>query len=119
MTALWIMTGFAILYYNNYLLLASIAICSATIIPIDPTIGNKSEFSCNVASSIFFTESEIVVTLASMLVLAPSRVEPNPEISDFSVVSLSDVSFKTEFSFMSWFEIPPRFWLRTVVATEP
>ena len=39
---MWIVLVF--LYYN-YLLLANMAICSATIIPIEAIIGNNNEFN--------------------------------------------------------------------------
>ena len=67
-----------------YLLRASIAIWSATIIPIDATIGKKSEFSCDDASSMFVTDFDIEVTLVSILLLALSKEEPNPSISDLA-----------------------------------
>ena len=66
--------------------------------PIDATIGNNNEFSCEDASSMFTTESDTDSTLESMLLLALSSVEPNSWTSDFKVSSSAEVSSKIEFS---------------------
>ena len=42
---LWALIDFTVLHNYNYLLLAIIVICNATIIPIDAIIGNNKELS--------------------------------------------------------------------------
>ena len=96
-----------------------IVICSATIIPIEAIIGNNNEFSWDDASLIYSTDVEMVPVLSSILLLAFSKVLSNPAISDFKTSSSLDVSSKIEFSLIIWSEIPPKSWLRTVVAEEP
>jgi hypothetical protein len=54
------------LFLLTYRLLAKIAICNATIIPIEATIGKNKELSCPDASSILSTEEEMEVTLESI-----------------------------------------------------
>tara|TARA_B110000914_G_scaffold86941_1_gene76465 strand:- start:295 stop:528 length:234 start_codon:yes stop_codon:yes gene_type:complete len=72
------------LWYNdNYLRLAIIVICNATIIPIDAIIGNNNELSWDDASLIESTDMEIEPVLESILSLAINRVSSNPLISDF------------------------------------
>ena len=46
----------------------------------------------------FATEVLIVETLSSMLLLAFSKVEPKPDVSDFSFLSSSDVSTNDSFN---------------------
>ncbi len=79
------------LHYYNYLLLASITTCNATIIPIAPTIGNNNEFSCVDASSMFSTDEDMDVTLEAMLVLAEYNVESNSSILYSKVSNSFDV----------------------------
>ena len=62
-----------------------IVICNATIIPMDAMIGNSKEFSWDDASSIEFTDDEILSVLSLILLLATDNVSSNPEISDFNV----------------------------------
>src|SRR3972149_7539550 len=103
---------------KHYLLRANIAICKATIIPIEATIGKNKEFSCTEASSILFTDEEIDVTLESISLLALSRVEPKPSISDFNLSSSPEVSSKIEFSLTICSATPLISWLKTDVAAE-
>jgi hypothetical protein len=42
---LWALVNFTFFHNYNYLLLAIIVICNATIIPIDAIIGNNKELS--------------------------------------------------------------------------
>src|SRR3990170_2863028 len=104
---------------NNYLLRANIAICKATIIPIEATIGKSKEFSCMEDSSILFTDEEIDVTLESIFSPALSRVEPKPSISDFNLSSSPEVSSKIEFNLTICSATPLISWLKTDVAAEP
>ena len=97
------------LHNSNYLLLAIIVICNATIIPIDAIIGNNKEFSWDDASSMEFTDVEIPSVLSLMFVLAVDKVSSNPEISDFKVFNSVEVSSKIEFSLLICLLIPPRF----------
>ena len=66
-----------------------------------------------------FTELVIVPIFSSIWLLAYFRVVSNPSISDFRLSSSLEVSSRIEFSLMIWLEIPPRSWLRTLVADEP
>ena len=106
------------MHYYNYLLLASITTCNATIIPIAPTIGNNNELSCVDASSMFSTEEDMDVTLEAMLVLADANVESNSSILDSKISSSPDVSSKTEFSFKICSDIPLRSCVSTFVVAE-
>ncbi|SVB65113.1 uncharacterized protein METZ01_LOCUS217967, partial [marine metagenome] len=45
--------------YYNYLRLAIIEICNASITAIAPIIGNNNEFTCNDASSILSTADDM------------------------------------------------------------
>ena len=79
-----------------------------------PIIGNKSEFTCNDACSILSTADDIadtlvsiVVTLSLSLVLASSRVVPNPCMSVCNVSSSSDAVVKTSFRVIICLEYPP------------
>ena len=96
-----------------------IVICNATIIPIDAIIGNSNEFSWDDASSIEFTDVEMLLVLSLMFVLAVDKVSSNPEISDFKVFNSTEVSSKIELSLLICLLIPPRFWLKTWVAAKP
>ena len=107
------------MHNSNYLRLAIIVICNATIIPIDAMIGNNKEFSWDDAFSIELTDEEILSVLTLMLLLAVDRVSSNPEISDFNVFNSTEVSSKTELSLLICLLIPPRFWLNTWVAPNP
>ena len=53
-------------YNDNYLRLAIIVICNATIIPIDAIIGNNNELSWDDASLIESTDMEIEPVLESI-----------------------------------------------------
>jgi hypothetical protein len=57
-----------------------IAICSATIIPIDAMIGNNNELSWDEASLINSTDVAIAPVLLSILLLACPKVLSNPAI---------------------------------------
>ena len=107
------------LHYYNYLLLASITTCNATIIPIAPTIGNNNELSCVDASSMFSTDEDMVVTLEAMLVLADANVESNSSILDSKISSSLDVSSKIEFSFTICVDMPLISCFSIFVAAEP
>ena len=87
--------------------------------PIEAIIGNNNELSCDDASSIEFTDDEILSVLSLMLVLAVDKVSSNPEISDFKVFNSTDVSSNMELSLLICLLIPPRFWVRTCVAAKP
>ena len=117
--------SFSIVYYN-YLLLAIIEICRASITAIAPIIGNNNEFTCNDASSILSTADDmedtllsIVSTLSRSLVLASSRVEPNPCMSVCSTSSSSDAVVNTSLRVMICLDIPAMSCPRTRVAAEP
>ena len=96
-----------------------IVICNATIRPMDAIIGNNKELSWEDASSIDWTEDEILAVLSLILLLAVDSVSSNPEISDFKVFNSTEVSSKTELSLLICLLIPPRFWLKTWVAAKP
>ena len=64
----------------------------------------------------FATEVLIVETLLSMLLLAFSKVEPKPDVSDFSFLSSSDVSTNDSFSAIICLEIPEISSIKILVA---
>ncbi len=92
----------------NYLRLAMIVICNATIRPIDAIIGNNKELSWDDASSIDSTDEEILSVLSLILLLAVDKVSSNPVISDFKVFNSLDVSSKIELSLLICLLIPPK-----------
>jgi len=80
---------------------------------IAPIIGNNNEFTCNDASSILSTADDmedtllsIVSTLSRNVVLASSRVEPNPCMSVCNTSSSSDAVVNTSFRVMICLDIP-------------
>ena len=116
----------SLIVYYNYLLLAIIEICRASITAIAPIIGNNNEFTCNDASSILSTADDmedtlasIVVTLSRSVVLASSRVEPNPCMSACHTLRLSDAVVNTSSRITICLDIPPNSCPRKQVAAVP
>ena len=116
----------SLIIYYNYLLRAIIEICRASITAMAPIIGNNNEFTCNDASSILSTADDIedtlvsiVATLSRSLVLASSRVEPNPCMSDCNTPSSSYAVVNTSFRVMICLDIPAMSCPKTRVAAEP
>ena len=67
----------------------------------------------------FATEVLIVDTLLSILALAFSNVDPNPDVSDFNFLSSSEVSTNDLFNATTCLDIPEISSLKTLVAADP